>query len=87
MKPRRQEPRTVFTQDGIFRLVLDGNILYVAHTFGVRAYNLKNRLWTDFRLEDGIPGRKMLSIMVRDGFLWIGTDTGVMRIRARPYLP
>jgi hypothetical protein len=29
----------------------------------------------------------MLSIMVRDGFLWIGTDTGVMRIRARPYLP
>jgi ligand-binding sensor domain-containing protein len=87
MKARRQEPRTVFTQDGIFRLVLDGEMLYAAHPFGVRAYNLKTRLWTDFRLEDGIPGRKVLSLMVRDGFLWIGTDIGAMRIRVRPYLP
>lgn len=87
IKPRGEEPRTVFTQDGIFRLVVDGQFLYAAHPFGVRAYNLKSRLWTDFRLEDGIPGRKVLSILVRDGFLWVGTDLGVMRIRVRPYLP
>lgn len=86
-KPRREEARTVFNQDGIFRIVLDGNILYAAHPAGVRAYNLKNRLWTDFRLEDGIPGSKVTALMVRDGHLWIGTDMGVMRIRVRPYLP
>ncbi len=87
MKPRGEEPRTVFTQDDIFRLVVDGNVMYAASKTGVRAYNLKNRLWTDFRLEDGIPGTAVQAIMVRDGFLWIGTNLGVMRIRVRPYLP
>ncbi len=87
VKPQGGPPRTVFTQDGIFRLVVDGGYLYVAHTFGVRVYNLKNNLWTDFRLEDGIPGRKVTSLMVRDGFMWVGTDLGAMRIRARSYLP
>jgi ligand-binding sensor domain-containing protein len=87
VKPQGEQPRTVFNQDGIFRLATDGGFLYAAHTFGVRVYNLKNNLWTDFRLEDGIPGRKVTAMMVRDGFLWIGTDFGVMRIRARPYLP
>jgi hypothetical protein len=87
VKPRRRETRTLFTQDGVIRLALDGNVLYAAHTSGVRAYNLKNRLWTDFRLEDGIPGTKVQSMMVRDGFLWVGTDYGATRIRVRPYLP
>jgi len=87
IKPQGNQPRTVFTQDGIFRLVLDGDILYAAHTFGVRAYNLKNNLWTDFKLEDGIPGTKVTALMVQEGFLWIGTDAGTMRIRARSYLP
>jgi ligand-binding sensor domain-containing protein len=87
VKPLGEGPRTVFTQDGIFRLVVDGGFMYVAHTFGVRVYNLKNNLWTDFRLEDGIPGRRVTAMIVRDGFLWVGTDLGVMRIRARPYLP
>ena len=87
VKPRREEARTLFTQDGIFRIVLDGHILYAAHPFGVRAYNLRNNLWTDFRLEDGIPGRKVMSLMAGDGHLWIGTDVGVMRIRVRSYLP
>lgn len=86
-KPRRREARTLFTQNGVFRLALDGDVMYAAHTVGVRAYNLKSRLWTDFNLEDGIPGTKVLSVMVRDGFLWVGTDYGVTRIRVRPYLP
>ncbi len=87
VKPRRREARTLFTQNNIFRIVVDGNILYAAHDFGVRAWNLRNGLWTDFRLEHGIPGRRVQSIMVHDGFLWIGTDLGAMRIRVRPYLP
>lgn len=87
VKPRGEPPRTVFTQDGIFRLALEGDMLYAAHPFGVRAYNLKSGLWADFGLEDGIPGRKVQALMVRDGFLWIGTDLGAMRVRTRPYLP
>lgn len=87
VKPQGAPPRTVFTQDGIFRLVVDGGYLYAAHTFGVRVYNLKNNLWTDFRLEDGIPGRKVTALAVRDGFMWVGTDLGAMRVRVRPYLP
>jgi ligand-binding sensor domain-containing protein len=87
VKPQGSQPRTVFTQDGIFRLIVDGGILYAAHSFGVRAYNLKNNLWTDFKLEDGIPGTKVSAMMVQDGFLWIGTNAGTMRIRVRPYLP
>jgi hypothetical protein len=87
IKPRGEEPRTVFTQDDIFRLVVDGNVMYVASKTLVRAYNLKSKLWTDFRLEDGLPGTAIQAVMVRDGFLWIGTNLGVMRIRVRPYLP
>jgi ligand-binding sensor domain-containing protein len=87
VKPRRREARTLFTQDGVIRLALDGDVLYAAHGTGVRAYNLKSRQWTDFKLEDGIPGTKVQSVMVRDGFLWVGTDYGVTRIRVRPYLP
>jgi|GEM_PF-1587081 len=87
VKPQGAQPRTVFTQDGIFRLAVDGGFLFVAHPLGVRVYNLKNNLWTDFRLEDGIPGRKVTALMAREGFLWVGTDLGVMRIRVRPYLP
>jgi hypothetical protein len=87
VKARRHEARTLFTQDAVIRLALDGDVLYAAHSTGVRAYNLKNRLWTDFRLEDGIPGTKVMSVMARDGFLWVGTDYGATRIRLRPYLP
>ncbi len=87
VKPRRREPRTLFTQDGVFRLIVDGDVLYAAHPGGVRAQNLKSRQWTDFRLEDGIPGTKVQSMMVGDGYLWVGTDRGAMRIRVRSYLP
>jgi hypothetical protein len=87
VKPRRRETRTLFTQTGVIRLALEGDVMYAAHTLGVRAYNLKTRQWTDFNLEDGIPGTKVLSVMVRDGYLWVGTDYGATRIRVRPYLP
>jgi ligand-binding sensor domain-containing protein len=87
VKPRGQEPKTLFTQDETFRILIDGDMLYAAHPFGIRAYNLRNKLWVDFRLEDGIPGTKVQTFAVADGNLWVGTDLGVMRIRARGYLP
>ncbi len=86
-KARRQEPKTVFTQDNIFRITISGNILYAGYPSGVRAYNLKNKLWVDFRLQDGIPGTTVQTFAVAGDYLWIGTDLGVMRIRVRPYLP
>jgi hypothetical protein len=86
-KARHQEPRTVFTQDGIFRITIVGNILYAGSPTGVRAYNLKNKLWVDFQLQNGIPGTKVQTFAVTPDHLWVGTDLGVMRIRVRPYLP
>jgi len=86
-KARHQEPKTVFTQDNIFRITLSGNFLYAGYPGGVRAYNLKNRLWVDFRLEDGIPGTKVQTFALAGDYLWVGTDLGVMRIRVKPYLP
>jgi hypothetical protein len=65
----------------------DGNILYVAFYSGVTAFDLDKKLWTDFRLQDGIPGTRVLSIALNSGKLWIGTDAGVERINSRPYLP
>jgi ligand-binding sensor domain-containing protein len=87
VKARHQEPKTVFTQDNIFRILIDGGMLYAGHDFGVRVYNLKNKLWVDFRLQDGIPGVKVQTFAVHGDWLWVGTDLGVMRIRVRPYLP
>ena len=54
---------------------------------GVTVYDLNKRLWTDFRLQDGIPGSRVLSLSLDAGKLWIGTDVGVGRVNYRPYLP
>lgn len=86
-KPRKQEGKSLFDVAGVFRMILEGDILYAASPIGVRAYNLKNRLWTDFLLSDGIPGTKAQCFFVKDGILWVGTDRGVMRINAQGYLP
>lgn len=87
LKPRGREARILFDRDRPFRLRLDGSILYVAFHGGVTAYDLVRNLWTDFRLEDGIPGTRVLSMAISQGHLWMGTDLGVARIRVRPYLP
>ncbi len=86
-KRRGRKPKVVQELPRVFRLVFDGDMLYAGFEGGVRAYDVKTRLWTDFRLEDGIPGRKAQCFLVRDGILWIGTDLGVMRVILRPYLP
>ena len=86
-KPRKQLPKVLFERDRPTRLVFDGDILYALFFSGVTAYDVSKSLWTDFRLEDGIPGAQALSLAVFDGRLWIGTDAGVTRINLRPYLP
>jgi ligand-binding sensor domain-containing protein len=86
-KPKKKQPKTLFDLEKVFRLIVDGSMLYAGFDGGVRAYNLKTRLWVDFRLEDGIPGNKVQSLLVREGYLWIGTDLGVMRVKLKPYLP
>jgi hypothetical protein len=86
-KPRGQSAGVLFDRDRPYRLRLDGAVLYVAWHGGVTAYDLGKNLWTDFRLEDGLPGTRVLSMAVSGGFLWVGTDRGVGRIRVRPYLP
>jgi hypothetical protein len=86
-KPRGVAARVLFERDRPFRLRMDGSILYVAFHGGVTAYDLVRGQWTDFRLEDGVPGTRVLSMAVSQGHLWMGTDLGVARIRVRPYLP
>ncbi|HLP43310.1 MAG TPA: hypothetical protein VK465_17530, partial [Fibrobacteria bacterium] len=86
-KPRGRPAAVLMDRDRPFRIRFDGDILYVAFHGGVTAYDVRKGLWTDFRLEDGIPGSRVLSLAVQPGHLWMGTDRGVARIRTRPYLP
>lgn len=86
-KPRGRPAKVLFDRDRPFRLRMDGPILYVAFHGGVTGYDTDKNLWTDFRLEDGIPGSRVLSMAVAKGDLWIGTDRGAARVRAKPYLP
>jgi hypothetical protein len=86
-KPRGQGAKVLLDRDRPFKLRLDGSILYVAFHDGVTAFDTGKNLWTDFRLSDGIPGTRVLSANVSGGWLWVGTDLGVTRIRVKPYLP
>jgi hypothetical protein len=86
-KPRKQEAKVLLERDRPFQLRFDGDILYVAYYGGVTAYDVRKRLWTDFRLVDGIPGTRVTTATVTGGFIYIGTDAGVQRIVLRPYLP
>lgn len=86
-KPRGDGSQVVLERDRPFKLRRDGPILYVAFHDGVTAFDTGKSLWTDFRLSDGIPGTRVLSVAVGGGFLWMGTDLGVARIKVRSYLP
>lgn len=86
-KPGHGAAKVLLTRDRAARLRWDGDMLYVAFYSGVTAYNTANGLWTDFRLEDGIPGTTVRCFNVFDGKLWIGADAGVTRITLKPYLP
>ncbi|MDQ3000889.1 MAG: hypothetical protein M3Y08_06470 [Fibrobacterota bacterium] len=87
VKPRKKEQKVLLERDRPFKLRFEGDILYIAFSSGVTAYDTRKRLWADFRLTDGIPGTKVTSMAVASGLLWIGTDAGVERIKLRPYLP
>jgi len=90
-KPRRQETAPLFDVPSpgtaVFRISFDGDNLFAGFDAGVRVFNVKTRLYADFLLSDGIPGTKVQSYCVNNGFLWIGTDFGVMRIALKSYLP
>jgi ligand-binding sensor domain-containing protein len=87
VKPRKREQRVLLERDRPIQLRFDGDILYVAFYGGVTAYDTRKGLWADFKLEDGIPGTRVLCMAVDAGRLYIGTDAGVERISLRPYLP
>jgi hypothetical protein len=70
VKPRKQSQRILLERDHPFRLRVEGDMLFVAFATGVTAYDLRKGLWTDFRLEDGIPGTRVLSLAVGSGKLW-----------------
>jgi hypothetical protein len=87
VKPRKREQKVLLERDRPFKLRFDGDILYVAFSTGITAYDTRKRLWTDFRLDDGIPGLRVVSMALSGGKLWMGTDAGIERITVRPYLP
>ncbi len=87
VKPKKQQPKVLMERDQPIRLKFDGDLLFVAYYSGVTAYDMRKNLWTDFRLQDGIPGSQVLSISLDGGKLWVGTDAGVERINIKPYLP
>jgi ligand-binding sensor domain-containing protein len=87
VKAKKQQPKILFERDQPIRLQFEGDILFVAFYSGITAYDLRKSLWTDFRLQDGIPGTRVLSLSIDNGKLWIGTDAGVERINYKAYLP
>ena len=87
VKPRKKEQKVLLERDRPFQLRFEGDLLFVAFYGGVTAYDMRKGLWTDFKLEDGIPGGRVLCEAIADGKLWMGTDAGVERIVLRPYLP
>jgi hypothetical protein len=87
VKPRKHEQRVLLERDRPIKLRFEGDMLFVAFQTGVTAYDIRKGLWTDFRLEDGIPGLRVITMAISAGKLWIGTDAGVERINLRPYLP
>ncbi len=87
VKAKKQLPKVLLERDQPMRLRFEGDLLFVGFYTGVTVYDLKRKLWTDFRLQDGIPGTKVFTFSVEGPKLWIGTDLGVERINYKPYLP
>ncbi len=87
VKAKKQPVKVLLERDQAFRIRFEGDLLFVAFYTGVTVYDLQKKLWTDFRLQDGIPGSKVLNFSVAAGKLWIGTDAGVERINYNSYLP
>ena len=87
VKAKKQQAKVLLERDQPIRIRFDGDLLFVVFYTGVTVYDLNKRLWTDFRLQDGIPGSRVLSLSLDAGKLWIGTDVGVGRVNYRPYLP
>ncbi len=87
VKPKGKSAHPLLQRDQPTRLEVHDNLLFVAFRSGVTVFNLQNNLWTDFRLEDGIPGSQVRTFLVEGDFLWVATDAGATRIRIRAHLP
>ncbi len=87
VKAKKQQAKVLMERDQPIRLRFEGDLLFIAFYSGVTVYDLRKKLWTDFRLQDGIPGLQVLSLSLDGGKLWIGTDAGVERLNYKPYLP
>jgi hypothetical protein len=87
VKSRNQKPRVLLERDRPFKLRFTDKYLLLGWYGGFTAWNLERGLWTDFKLEDGIPGTQVLSFAMTADALWIGTDKGALRIALRGYLP
>jgi hypothetical protein len=87
VKPRRQQPRVLVDRDRIFRIRFHEGLLFIGFEGGVTVFNTTSGLWSDFRLQDGIPGSRVQAFALQGQDLWIGTDAGAMRIRLKSYLP
>jgi hypothetical protein len=87
IKPKKQLPRVLLERDQPTRIRFEGDLLFVAYYTGITVFDLQKKLWTEFKLEDGIPGTRVLTFSLDGGKLWMGTDAGVERINYKPYLP
>ncbi len=87
VKPKGKPARSLLQRDQPDRIAFHDDLIFLSFRTGVTVYNLANNLWTDFRLEDGIPGTRVRTFLVDGDFLWIATDAGVTRIRIRTHLP
>jgi ligand-binding sensor domain-containing protein len=72
---------------GLKKLELFGNYLLGIYTEGLVVYNLKNGLWEDFHLNDGIIGTVVNAAAIGRRYIWIATDRGITRLDGRRFLP
>jgi ligand-binding sensor domain-containing protein len=52
---------------------------------GLYAYNREKRRWTALR--DGLPSTNVTALAEGDGYIYVGTDNGLVRIEERKLEP
>jgi signal transduction histidine kinase/DNA-binding response OmpR family regulator/ligand-binding sensor domain-containing protein len=60
-------------------LVMDGDVWLCTNGDGLVQFNLKNKTTEKFTTESGLPSDYVNSIMQSDGYLWLGTESGLCR--------
>jgi ligand-binding sensor domain-containing protein len=52
---------------------------------GLGVYDRESRRWTEIR--EGLPSTNVTALTVGDGYLYIGTDNGLVRIEEQKFVP